>query len=180
MADTAPTKTIVIQGLDFQISWPFTAGHVCTEAEAKALNQTRKENLANNFAKRVKDAKALDEKNGNTTEVSSLAAEFAKLDAEYEFTLANVSAAARLSPVDREARSMAKAAIVANLASKGRKLSDIPAGLTKDEWEAKVASRIEEIAAQDNVIAAAKKQVAAKEKAISAVSLDLGLDQAAA
>lgn len=179
MADTASTKTIVIQGLDFQVSWPFVAGHVCTEAEAKALNQTRKENLANNFAKRVKDAKALDEKNG-TNEVSSLAAEFAKLDAEYEFTLANVSAAARLSPVDREARSMAKAAIVANLASKGRKLSDVPAGLTKEEWDAKVAARIEEIAGQDNVIAAAKKQVAAKEKAISAVSLDLGLDQAAA
>lgn len=179
MADPASKKTIVIQGLDFQVSWPYAAGHTCTEAEAKALNQTRKENLANNFAKRVKDAKALDEKNGNTAETAKLASEFEKLDAEYEFTLANVSAAAKLSPVDREARSMAKAAIVANLASKGRKLSDVPAGLTKDEWEAKVAARIEEIAAQDNVIAAAKKQVAAKEKAISAVSLDLGLDAAA-
>lgn len=179
MADPASKKTIVIQGIDFQVSWPYAAGHTCTEAEAKALNQTRKENLANNFAKRVKDAKALDEKNGNTAETAKLASEFEKLDVEYEFTLANVSAAAKLSPVDREARSMAKAAIVANLASKGRKLSDVPAGLTKDEWEAKVAARIEEIAAQDNVIAAAKKQVAAKEKAISAVSLDLGLDAAA-
>ena len=42
-------KTISISGQAFDVSTPYAAGHTLTEAEAKVLNQTRAENIGNNF-----------------------------------------------------------------------------------------------------------------------------------
>lgn len=172
----AAPHVVIIQGLEFPVSWPFSAGHVCTEAEAKTLNQTRKENLGNNFRKRVVDALEADTKAGNTDESSKLAAEFDDLDAKYVFTLAGVGAV-RMDPIEREARNMAKVGIKQNLAAKGRKVTDIPTGMTKEEWEDKLEARISEIANRPDVIKIARAQVAAKKKAIDALGVDLGLDE---
>lgn len=171
----AAPHVAIILGLEFPVSWPFSAGHICTEAEAKTLNQTRKENLGNNFRKRVVDALEADTKAGNTDESSKLAAEFADLDAKYVFTLAGVGAV-RMDPIEREARNLAKDAVKQNLAAKGRKLSDIPTGMTKEEWEDKLETTISEISQRPEVIKIAKAQVAAKKKAIDATAVDLGLD----
>jgi hypothetical protein len=54
--EAAPaTQPITIKGLRFKVSSPYSAGHVCTEGEARALNQTRLENLRNNLALKAKD-----------------------------------------------------------------------------------------------------------------------------
>jgi len=46
---------ITIQGQVFRVPIRYAAGHVLTEGEAGALNQTLHENLRNNFAKKVAD-----------------------------------------------------------------------------------------------------------------------------
>ena len=51
-------KSITIQGINFDAPSPYTSGHVLTANESDVLNQTFAENLRNNFASAVKDAKA--------------------------------------------------------------------------------------------------------------------------
>jgi hypothetical protein len=54
--ETGPaTQSITIAGLRFKVSSPYSAGHVCTDGEARALNQTRLENVRNNLAVKAKD-----------------------------------------------------------------------------------------------------------------------------
>jgi hypothetical protein len=50
-------KTITIGGAQFSIPSPYEAGHVCTEGEAHALNQTLAENCRNNLSGKAKDGK---------------------------------------------------------------------------------------------------------------------------
>jgi len=47
------TEAITILGLRFNVQSPYTAGHVCTKGEARALNQKRTESIRNHLA--VKD-----------------------------------------------------------------------------------------------------------------------------
>jgi hypothetical protein len=48
---TIPMK---IMGLQFEVRAPYCAGHLCTAGEARALNQTRLENIRNNLAAKAK------------------------------------------------------------------------------------------------------------------------------
>lgn len=48
-----PTE-VTIQGITFSYEPRYAEGHVLNEGEAKALNQTMKENIRNNFAQKVK------------------------------------------------------------------------------------------------------------------------------
>ena len=48
---TASTDEITIAGQVFSVPVRYAAGHVLTEGEASALNQTYHENLRNNFAR---------------------------------------------------------------------------------------------------------------------------------
>jgi len=143
------TKEITIAGEKFTISMPYGEGHKCTTAEAKALNQTRAENLRNNMAKLVKAAKedgTLAEMNGAVT----------KYDKEYEFTLASVGGSRTMDPVEKEAKVLAREMIKQKLAADNRKLSDIP----KD----KLAEAVAKLADQDKVVSAAKKRVTERQK----------------
>lgn len=54
MADNGYDQ-ITIQGKTFRVPIRYAAGHVLTEGEAGALNQTLHENLRNNFASKVRD-----------------------------------------------------------------------------------------------------------------------------
>jgi hypothetical protein len=58
--DAIETHEITISGSRFVIRVPYKVGHVCTEGEANALNQTLSENVRNNLAGRSK--------NGNLTQ----------------------------------------------------------------------------------------------------------------
>jgi len=148
-----PNKTITIQGVEFNVTQPYAEGHVVTEAEAKALNQTRSENVRNNMAKQVKDAKA---EHGDVLPedvLTSLGQAVSEYDKSYVFTLASVGGGRKSrDPIEIEATKIARAAIMGKLKEQGKKVADVD----KDALAAKIA----EIAEMPAVIKAAKKAVA--------------------
>ena len=49
--ETSPaTQSITILGIRFNVQSPYSAGHVCTKGEARALNQKRLESVRNHLA----------------------------------------------------------------------------------------------------------------------------------
>ena len=119
------TKTITIYGIDFPVASPYAEGHVVTEAEAKALNQVRAENIGNNMRAKVR-AELAEDGSISQDALEKLLALFADYDANYVFTLASVGGGRKVTdPVEAEARRMAKAAISAKLKSQGRALKEV-------------------------------------------------------
>ena len=49
------TEVVTILGLRFNFQSPYSAGHVCTKGEARALNQKRLESVRNKLAVTAKD-----------------------------------------------------------------------------------------------------------------------------
>jgi hypothetical protein len=49
------TEVVTILGLRFNFQSPYSAGHVCTKGEARALNQKRREGVRNKLAVTAKD-----------------------------------------------------------------------------------------------------------------------------
>lgn len=166
------TKNVTILDTEgFVVTLPFAEGHVCTAAEAKVLNQTRRENLGNNFRTKVK---AFQET--GTPSLAELQEEFAKLDADYQFTLSNATGTSRkLDPVEREARTIARDYIKQQLAAQSRKITEAPAGVSKEDWDDKVEAEIDRIAATDEVLRMAKDIVKAKSKSAGLQLGELGL-----
>lgn len=147
----ADKREITIQGETFKVSQPYAEGHQMTEAEARALNQTRAENIRNNIANRVKKAK---DENDETTmeEVVAFAKEY---DGKYDFTVASGGSSARaLDPVEREARKIARKAISDNIKAQGKKVKDFD----KDQITALVNKHAVE---NEQIVAEAKKRVKA-------------------
>lgn len=138
--DAGPKVTeITIQGLAFEVSQPYAPGAVeLTEGEANALNQTRAENLRNNFAPKIKAAMVEYRKANSLAEdaevaVSSLdhdalIAEFNKYADEYEFSTRAGGGGARTptDPVEREAQRIAWDKIKVALGKKGIKIDSVP------------------------------------------------------
>lgn len=152
-------KTILIDGEQFTITAPYVEGHQINAAEAKSLNQTRAENIGNNFRKQVKEAK---EKGESLDAVRTALAEY---DASYVFTLGGVTRVA-VDPVEREARKIALAAIKNKLAKEGRSIKDVD--------EAKLEAAVEKVMLQDDVIKLAKQRVAQAKK-VQDIELGEGL-----
>jgi hypothetical protein len=167
------TKTVTIQGLDFDLAVPYAEGHACTEAEAKALNQTRHENIRNNMARIVKGyLAATDDRPARTVEeltddeLTEINVKVAEYDTDYEFTLASVASTRRRDPVEIEAEKIARAAITAKLRADGRKVGDVD----KDA----LAAAIEKVAAGENVRAQAAANIKARSE-VAASDME-GLD----
>jgi hypothetical protein len=159
------TKEITIQGLSFTVATPYAEGHVVTEAEAKALNQTRSEAVRNNMASVVKAAKGEDE---TVADMDALIAAVAEYDAAYQFTLASVGGGRKTTdPVEAEALRLARSAITAQLKAAGRKVKDYD----KDVLDGAIAK----LADTDDVKKAAVKNVKANqalaEAALSALDI---------
>jgi hypothetical protein len=152
------TKTKTIEGKNFEISQPYEEGHVISAIEARVLNQTRSENIGNNVRAKLKEAIETGQSD------DALAALVAEVDAAYQFTAAGTRAAARLDPIEREARKMARELLKAHLAESGRKLTVAPDGTTDEEWAEKIETEVDRIATLDTVLEAAKKEVDAKSK----------------
>jgi hypothetical protein len=149
-------KTITIQGHDFATSQPYAAGHVATEAEAKALNQVRAENLRNNFASQMKRVKG-DAETFTDEQLAALQTAFAEYDVGYEFTLASVGGGKReTDPVQAEAKKIAKTLIAAKLSAEGRTIKSIDPDV--------LANAIAKVAESEGVQKAAKKAVADRQK----------------
>ena len=54
--ETSPaTQSITILGIRFNVQSPYSAGHVCTKGEARALNQKRLESVRNHLAVMAKN-----------------------------------------------------------------------------------------------------------------------------
>jgi DNA repair ATPase RecN len=147
-----------INGLQFELSQPYAEGHTITPIEARVLNQCRAENIGNNTRAKIKE---MQDANASEQEIQDYVA---SVDQNYEFTAAGVSASRKLDPVEREANKIARDLLRSHLASTGRKLTVAPEGMTDEEWDDKVSSEVERIAGMDEVLAAAKKAVAAKQK----------------
>jgi hypothetical protein len=103
-----PTQTLVIAGLTFTVQSPYAEGHALTPGEARALNQTRAENLRNNFAKKVQEAKG---ENATVPDDvwQKLAAELAEYESTYSFEKVRSSAPRQthIDPVEKEAHRQA-------------------------------------------------------------------------
>lgn len=155
------TKTISISGEKFEVSEPYAEGHLISAIEAKVLNQTRAENIGNNFRSEVKEALT------NGHDLTEVRGKLAEYDGQYTFSMGG-STRQPVDPVEREARKIARDAIKAQLASEGRKISEID----KERLEA----AIDQVAVQDDVLKLAKKRVADLKRNVAAVALgDLGL-----
>lgn len=164
-------KSVIIAGLAFSLSTPYAPGHTLTEAEAKTLNQVRHENIRNNCAKLVKDAE------GDEAKTAELASKIAAYDAEYVFSIGGSgTSAARLDPVEREARAIAKEYIKAHLAKTNRTFKSVPEGMTEEEWKAKLEDNITSVAASEAVLKEARTVVKQKANRLDklAESLNLG------
>lgn len=149
-------KTILIDGESFEVTTPYEAGHPITEVEAKVLNQTRAENIGNNFRKAVKDAKTKGEG------LDAVRAQLIEYDTKYSFSAGGV-ARVPIDPIEKEARSIALTAIKAKLKKDGKDIKALPEG--------KLEELVDQVAAQDNVLKLAKERVKAKQKV---ADLDLG------
>lgn len=169
------TKEITIAGHSFPVSQPYAAGHVITEAEAKALNQVRAENVRNNTAAKVKAAMEGTAKDGDPT-AENIAEFVAKYDAEYVFTLASVGGGRKpTDPVEVEALRIARATFADWAAGKKLTVKAIKEKIGEEAYEAKIA----EIAEREDTVKEAKRRVTARQKAAENAIGDLDLGELA-
>lgn len=153
------TKEITILGFNVSVSAPYAAEAVMNEAEAKALNQSRAEGVANNLRGKIKDIKEGD--GSEDTKAAAVQTLVTEYDAEYAITLGSVGAGRKsMTPLEKECKAIA----VAHLSNKLRE-----AGTTKkayveahslDVYNDKVA----EVAANPAVLKLAEKNIAERAK----------------
>ena len=161
------TKTISISGQAFEVSAPYAEGHTLTAAEAKVLNQTRAENIGNNFRADVK--KALE--SGDPAQLEAVKAELAKYDAAYVFSM--TQARTPIDPIEAEAIRIAKELVKAKIAEKYS--VSLKKYFETEGNEEKYDAAVEKLAAQDDTLKEAKKRVAAKKKTLDIAGADLEL-----
>lgn len=160
-------KTISIGGRPFEVSDPYVEGYTINAAEAKVLNQTRAENIGNNFRRLVKDA------GDDEAKLVDVARQLAEYDEKYTFSMGGGVARQPIDPIEREARKIARDAIKAELAGAGRKIKDVDAE--------RLEAAIDRVATQEDVLKLAKKRVAEMKKNVASVALgELGLGGAPA
>lgn len=110
-------EDVTIAGEVFKIDTPYNEGHTITAGEAQALNQTRQENLRNNFAKKVKDAKE-----AGTFDLAAFQTQLDEYAAQYEFGVRQGGGGTRApsDPVKREALKIAEEWLKTKLLGKGK------------------------------------------------------------
>lgn len=116
------SEQITIAGEIFNAPVRYEEGHELTAGEASALNQTFHENLRNNFAKTVKDAKE-----GGSFDLADLQAKFDEYADSYQFGVRGGGGGAARDPVMSEALNIARAQVRAALKKRGVKVSDVQA-----------------------------------------------------
>lgn len=116
--------TITINGIPMTVPVRYEEGHELNANEASALNQTYHENLRNNFAKRVQEAKdAAGEGNTVATEViAKLQSELDEYASSYEFGVRGGGGGPR-DPVASEAMELAREAVRNALKAKGKRVT---------------------------------------------------------
>jgi hypothetical protein len=165
-------KEITIAGSTFAVLQPYAAGHTVTEAEAKALNQVRAENIRNNMASKVKAAMEGTAKEGEPTK-ETIAAAVTAYDEAYEFTLASVGGGKRSSdPVEVEALRIARDQFSAWATSKKTTVKAVKEKIGEEAYQAKIA----ELAERPENVKEAKRRVDLRNKQADNALEGLGLD----
>lgn len=171
-----PRTNITVQGLTFAASIPYVEGPTTlTAGEASALNQVRVENLRNNFASTVKAAKEEYAKANNMAEedvtaehldAAALQAQFDQYDREYQFGIRRVGGGdSGRTPVEREARKIAREKVLEALKGKGIKLNTVGAE--------KMEELVSGLAANETIVKEAQRRVTQINK-ITLDEIDLG------
>jgi hypothetical protein len=151
---------MTIAGATVNITPRYAAGHVLTEGEASALNQTFIENVRNNRAKVVKELLAA---GASQADIQAKVDEYVD---DYQFGVRKLTdAKVSRDPVARRAISIAKAVIKAALAKKDIKVSSLPEG--------KFDAMVEEYAARPETVESARKALEAEAAAPGLADLDL-------
>jgi hypothetical protein len=165
-------KEITIAGSTFAVLQPYAAGHAITEAEAKALNQVRAENIRNNMASKVKAAMEGTAKEGEPTK-DTIADAVAAYDAEYQFTLASVGGGKRTTdPIEVEALRIARDQFSAWATSKKTTVKAVKEKIGEEAYQSKIA----ELAARPENLKEAKRRVDLRSKQADNALEGLGLD----
>ena len=165
------TKEITIAGQTFAVLQPYSEGNTITEAEAKALNQVRAENVRNNMAGKVKAAAEGTAKEGEPT-AENIVAFVSVYDAAYVFTLASVGGGRKSTdPTEVEALKIARGIFADFVASKKLTVKAVREKIGEDAYEAKLA----EIALRDEVVKEAKRRVKARQASAEEAMGDLDL-----
>lgn len=154
-------KKLTIGGLVFEVQAPYTAGpRELTEAEAKTLNQTRSENVGNNLRKAIGEGS---EKGMTQEQLQAIVSEY---DNGYTFAMGGGSRVV-IDPLEKECYKVAREAVRDALQAEGKKLKDVD--------EAKLEAYLDQLVAQDDVIAEAKKRLKAKQKKVQINLEGMGL-----
>lgn len=159
-------KTITIGGENFEVSTPYAEGHTISAVEAKVLNQTRAENIGNNFRKAVTEAK-------EKGDLASVTAAIAEYDSVYTFSVGGGTARTPIDPIEAEAYRIAKTVLKGKIQEKYG--ISIKAYLEIAGNQDKYDVALEKTAHQDDTLKLAKKAVADKKKVMEVASEDLGL-----
>lgn len=120
--ETTPRGEYTIAKETFSIPLPYHAGHTLTDGEANALNQTWVENIRNNLASKVNDAKEAgsfvhDAFQGQVDDYAD----------EYEFGVRTGGGGRTSDPVMAEAMTIAKDLVRKAIVKAGHKLADVKA-----------------------------------------------------
>jgi hypothetical protein len=151
-----PRAEVTIQGAVFTIPVPYAAGHTLTEGEASQLNQVLLENIRNNVAGKIKARAEKGEATVTQAEVDSYVE-------SYEMGVRRQGTGeARLTPVEREARRIARDRISTALKARNQKVE-------KEQME----DLVSKLASREDIVREAQKRVKAVEK-ISIEELGLG------
>ena len=130
-------QMITVAGLSLTCTLPYEEGHVISANEAQALNQTRAENLRNNFASQVKKAVKEAEEAGAEVDLEAVQAAFSEYDSEYVFGVRR--SAVFQDPIAKEAHSLAMEAVKQALKARGHKLADF----SKEQMDGLAAGLVE-------------------------------------
>jgi hypothetical protein len=156
----AETHTIQIQGENFTFAPPYAEGHVLNGAEANQLNQVYGENMRNNFAKKVKEAKE-----AGSFDLATFQAQFDKYADKYEFgARVGGGGGGRRDPVKSEAIAIASDKVRDALKKGGKNLKDYSAK--------QVREAAEKLLARDSSIMELARQRVAENQAVATESLD--------
>lgn len=123
-------ESIQIAGHNFNISDRYEEGHELTANESAALNQMRRENIRNNFAKKVEDAKNGAERVEDDNVLADLQEQLNEYAEGYEFGVRTGGGYVR-DPVLAEAMKIARDKVWEKLKSLGKKKKDVePSAVT--------------------------------------------------
>lgn len=169
-------RTVTIQGLQFNLSDPYTEGHPLTAAEANALNQLRAENIGNNMRKAIKEAAEAHSEVIPDGVLQDFAAKVAEYDAAYEFSMSSGSGGAPriLDPVEKRALEIARAKVRDQARTQKRKIlaKGVEATSDTDITRERFEEVVRGLAKREDIVKLAKKQVKDQE-ATAAGEVDL-------